>query len=454
MSFPRYPKYKASGVEWLGDVPEHWELDPLKSVSQLFGRIGFRGYTTGDIVGQDEGAITLSPSNMTALGMVLDDCTFISWEKYHESPEIMIRPHDVLMVKTGSTLGKVAYVPDSDREMTVNPQIVVFKNIACSPRYLFYFLSTPYIQASVEVKNAGSSIPTITQQSIGNFPITIPPASEQSKIASFLDRETSKIDGLVGEQRRLIELLKEKRQAVISHAVTKGLNPHAPLKPSGIEWLGDVPEHWMVLPLHRVVQERRRITYGIVQPGEPDPTGRFMVRGQDYSTGWSNPDSIFRVSDAIEVPYQRARLRSGDLVITIVGAGVGNIAVVPDWLDGANITQTTARIAVDPRKANPEFVAGVLQGPIGKRSVELYAKGAAQPGLNLEHVRIFPVTVPPIDEQRQIAAFIHRETSRLDALTAEAERGIELLQERRTALISAAVTGQIDVRGLAETGEA
>jgi type I restriction enzyme S subunit len=220
------------------------------------------------------------------------------------------------------------------------------------------------------------------------------------------------------------------------------------MKHSGIEGLGDIPAHWSVAHLNRLVQTGRRITYGIVQPGERDENGRYMVRGQDYSFGWAKPETLFKVSDAVEVPYKRARLRAGDLVITIVGAGVGNIAIVPDWLDGANLTQTTARIAVDSTKADPRFVAAALQSPIGKRSVEFYAKGAAQPGLNIEHVRVFPVTVPPLDEQRAIAAFIERKTSQFDTLTVEAQRAIDLLQERRTAIISAAVTGQIDVRHL------
>jgi type I restriction enzyme S subunit len=282
----------------------------------------------------------------------------------------------------------------------------------------------------------------------------LPPLVEQAKVAAFLDREYDKIDALVAEQERLIALLKEKRQAVISQAVTKGLDPNAPMKDSGIEWLGQVPTHWQVLPLRRLIQSDRRITYGIVQPGKPDEVGRYMVRGQDYSAGWADPSTIFRVSDAIEAAYRRSRLAHGDLVMTIVGAGVGNTARVPDWLDGANITQTTARLAIDPEEADPDFVAAVLRGPIGRRSVEAYAKGAAQPGLNLEHVKLFPVTVPPLDEQRRIAVFIQHETAAFEALTAEAERAIALLKERRAALISAAVTGKIDVRGLVAPAEA
>ena len=211
-------------------------------------------------------------------------------------------------------------------------------------------------------------------------------------------------------------------------------------KASGVEWLGDVPEHWTVMPVHRLIRTGRRITYGIVQPGERDESGRYMVRGQDYSFGWARPDTLFRVSDAVESPYKRARLMAGDIVMTIVGAGVGNVATVPPWLDGANITQTTARLSVDPERADPQFISAVFQSSVGRRSIELFAKGAAQPGLNLEHVRVFPVTVPPRDEQTQIASFLDRETSKIDGLVGEQRRLIELLKEKRQAVISHAVT--------------
>lgn len=166
--------------------------------------------------------------------------------------------------------------------------------------------------------------------------------------------------------------MREKRQAVISHAVTRGLNVAAPLKPSGIDWLGDVPEGWAMPSLRYLVDERRPITYGIVQPGQSDPTGRYMVRGQDYSFGWAPPGDIFRVSNEVEEPYRRARLKTGDLVITIVGAGVGNLATVPDFLDGANITQTTARIAPNVNRVVSEFLRYSLSSCVGQIQVALF----------------------------------------------------------------------------------
>jgi type I restriction enzyme S subunit len=336
-------------------------------------------------------------------------------------------------------------------------ELIVARPIArlAEGRYLQWLFTSPHFRASATASMYGAGgQKRVPEEFVRNFVVALPALAEQSVIASFLDRETAKIDALVAEQEQLIALLKEKRQAVISQAVTKGLDPNMPMKDSGVEWLGEVPAHWDVVGLRRVIQPERRITYGIVQPGEPDENGRFMVRGQDYSDGWVQPEMVFRVSPAVEEPYRRARLAAGDLIMTIVGAGVGNVATVPEWLNGANITQTTARIAVDPRVAKSEYISVVLQSPIGRRSVEKYAKGAAQPGLNLEHVKLFPIPLPPVAEQQSILQHLEARLSGFEDLLSAAVDGIVLLRERRAALISAAVTGKIDVRDLAAQPEA
>ena len=178
-----------------------------------------------------------------------------------------------------------------------------------------------------------------------------------------------------------------------------------------------------------------------------------MVRGQDYSFGWAEPETVFRVSPEVERPYARARLAIGDIVLTIVGAGIGNVALVPDWLDGANITQTTARIAIAPERGFSSYYSYVLQSGVGKVQVDLTKKGAAQPGLNLAHIAKYQVPVPPIEEQQEIIEHLDREMARIDALIAKVGEAIEQLKEYRTALISAAVTGKIDVRDFPMEGE-
>jgi type I restriction enzyme S subunit len=300
-------------------------------------------------------------------------------------------------------------------------------------------INTRHIKQSTGIQNLDSS--SYLDVEVG-FPCEI----EQHAIATFLDRETARIDALVAKKQRLIALLQEQRTALITRAVTQGLNPSVPMKDSGFEWSGEIPAHWETSFLDKLIDPQRRITYGIVQPGETDPNGIPMVRGQNYSRGWSSIDEIFHVSHEIEAPYRRARLRPGDIVMTIVGAGTGNVAIVPDWLAGANLTQTTARIALNFRRGNNRYFAYQLQSVIGKSSVELTVKGAAQPGLNLGHIAKYRVIVPSPSEQALIADYLDRKTSSVDALIGKVRQAIYALHELRSALISAAVTGKIDVR--------
>ena len=187
-------KMKDSGVEWLGEIPEHWNVVRLKQISNAFGRIGYRGYTTEDIVGEDEGAITISPSNMKGNYMTFDNSTYINWDKYEESPEIKIYNDDILMVKTGSTYGKVGIVKNLEKKATINPQLLVLKDVKINSDYLFNLLRTNYIQYQVETNVIGSTIPTISQTKILNFFLPLPPNDEIKSIITFIQNQMNLID--------------------------------------------------------------------------------------------------------------------------------------------------------------------------------------------------------------------------------------------------------------------
>lgn len=217
---PVNPPLKPSGHPWLVDVPMHWDVKRVKEIALLVGRIGFRGYSTEDLVYEGEGAISMSPSNMVDGSISLDKCTWLSWEKYHESPEIQLQPEDVVMVKTGSTLGKTAFVKTVPVPMTINPQLMIFKEVKCSNRFLFYFVSSNVVQDVIPLHNTGSTIPTMTQEGIGKLPFPHPPLPEQAAIAAYLDAETAKLDALVGKVEEAVERLQEHRTALITAAVT------------------------------------------------------------------------------------------------------------------------------------------------------------------------------------------------------------------------------------------
>lgn len=211
---------KESGVESIGRIPIGWKIKKLKYVMRSFGRIGFRGYGTKDIVDEGQGAITLSPSNIQESSMDYSKRTYLSWNKYYESPEIMIENGDVLMVKTGSSYGKCAIVKNMPMECTINPQLVVFKEHTEKPEYLAYCFQTSFAKFFINTSVIGGTIPTISQEKINNYVFPFPPKSEQQQIVTYLDSEMQRFDSAITNCQRQITLLQERKQIIINEVVT------------------------------------------------------------------------------------------------------------------------------------------------------------------------------------------------------------------------------------------
>jgi type I restriction enzyme S subunit len=208
--------------------------------------------------------------------------------------------------------------------------------------------------------------------------------------------------------------------------------------------VGVIPEDWGLLTLKSLVDGSRGIRYGIVQPGKYDPKGRYMVRGQDYSRGWVDPAELFRVSATVEEPFANARIRHRDILITIVGASTGKVAIVPQWLDGANLTQTTARIAVNETKANNAYCGHVLSSWFGVQQVQNYIKGGAQPGLNCCDLEKFLIPLPPTKaEQKAIAEAL----GDVDGLIAKLDALIAKKRDLKQAAMQQLLTGQTRLPG-------
>ena len=211
---------KDSGVDWIGEIPEHWEIKKLKHVCQAFGRIGFRGYSTTDLVDEGEGCITLSPSNMRDGKMQYGRCTYLSWEKYEESPEIKVFNGDILFVKTGSTYGKSSIVEDLPLEATINPQLLVFKNFTCNNMFLANVLQSTAIKTQVEISVIGGTIPTISQQKILNYVFPFPTEDEQYAIVEYVESKSAPINSAIKAEEKQISLLQERKQIIINDVVT------------------------------------------------------------------------------------------------------------------------------------------------------------------------------------------------------------------------------------------
>lgn len=209
-----------SGVEWIGEIPEHWEVKRLKEICKAFGRIGFRGYTTSDLVDEGDGAITISPSNIKEEFMIFEKCSYLSWNKYNESPEIQIFENDILMVKTGSTYGKIGIVKNLPQKATINPQLLVLKDIKINADYFYSILKTHIVQTQIETEVIGSTIPTISETKIMNIKVAIPKSDEIEKIVEKTNEINLKFDSAISLKEQEIEKLKEYKMSLIDGVVT------------------------------------------------------------------------------------------------------------------------------------------------------------------------------------------------------------------------------------------
>jgi len=245
MKYPAYPKYKFSGVEWLGDVPEHWGVKKIGHTTYVKGRIGWQGLTSDEFV--DEGPYCVTGTDFYDGKINWVSCYHVGEERYMEDPYIQLRDNDLLITKDG-TIGKTAVVKKLGGTATLNSGIFLTRPLrhTYNTDYMYWVLNSSSFTAFIDLTKTGTTISHLYQNVFVRFQFPLPPLSEQQAISEFLDRESGRIDELIGKKERLIELLKEKRTAMISRAVTKGLNPKVKMKPSGVEWLGYVPEHWDV----------------------------------------------------------------------------------------------------------------------------------------------------------------------------------------------------------------
>ncbi|MDA1049555.1 MAG: restriction endonuclease subunit S [Planctomycetota bacterium] len=333
MSFPAYLDCQDSGMESLGDIPRHWSMKRLKDVASH----------NDDALGDD------TPEDAEFLYV---DISSVNTEQgIHTKEEVVFRDApsrarrcvqngDVIVSTVRTYLKAIARVVEPEEKLIVSTGFAVIRpREELDTNFAGNLLLSQYFIDEVISRSSGVSYPAINASDLVRISVPLPPLDEQKAISSFLDVETSKIDGLVSEQRRLIELLKEKRQAVISHAVTKGLNPNAPMKPSGIQWLGDVPQHWVVKKFKHLLQmivDNRGRTPSFGDDGVP------MLEAKQITEGTRHPSRSFTkfVPREIVDQFERDKVHEGDVLMTTVGATAGRAVLVdaePDYFIAQNV---------------------------------------------------------------------------------------------------------------------
>ena len=429
--YQSYPVYKNSGIKWLGEIPEGWKVFRGKFIFREFGERSEKG---------DETLLSVSEYyGVKPRGEVIDDGEFLSraeslvgYKKCYKNDLVM---NIMLAWKRG--LGVTKY------DGIVSPAYSVFRFYEnASPDYMHYLLRTDLFTGHFKTRSTGviDSRLRLYPDSFANVPIIVPKIPEQIQIANFLDHETAKIDTLIDKHQQLIKLLKEKRQALISHAVTKGLNPDAPMKDSGVEWLEEVPEHWEVPKLFHVSS---RIGDGLHStPLYQEGTGYFFVNGNNLVDG-----KIALTASAKEVPFEEFKKHKVELdcstVLLSINGTIGNLAIYQNEsvILGKSAAYINCKILL-----SREYLMFYLKSDKAIRYYDIEVTGTTIFNLSLNSIRQMKVCMPDIKEQESIVKFCKIVSQKYEKLISKACGAVELLKERRTALISAAVTGKIDVR--------
>ncbi|WJM96862.1 restriction endonuclease subunit S [Pseudomonas defluvii] len=428
-TFPAYPAYKKSGVDWLGEVPAHWDVAPAGMYYEI--RNGF----------------PFAADNFSPEGSPEHRLIRIRDILRNDSPLYTDEPCPVqCVVENGDILigmdGDFNITSWAEGKAKLNQRVCAIRGSGFSwDRFFFYGIGAPLkiindLTFATTVKHLASSQVMKTR-----FPV--PPEIEMENISNFLDHETARIDALIEEQQRLIELLKEKRQALISQAVTKGLDPTVPMKDSGVEWLGEVPAHW---PLPKLGHLAR-----VLNGSTPSRENMDYWHGGDIPWVASGSLNDYRIDLASEFITKKAlkecsveMIPRGAILVGLVGQGKTRGLAALLNID-ATINQNVCAVVPDKEKVLSGFLHLYLHCIY--EPLRDFGRGANQAALNCELVSALRIPLPCMEEQSRIVRYIENKLNEFDALEDYAQRSIGLMQERRSALISAAVTGKIDVRG-------
>ena len=432
----RYPSYKPSGVEWLGDVPEHYQIIPIKRFVKI-------RYGLGEPPKELQTGLPIIRATNIDQGKIIDDgMMYVDPKDVPATRDAYLRENEIIIVRSGANTGDSTIIPKKYAGSVSGYDMVVTVKNGVPDYFAWQFLTQEVRDLQFGFYKLRAAQPHLNAEELGNTIFMIPSLAEQHTIAAVLDRETARIDALIVKKERQIELLQEKRAALISHAVTKGLDPSVPMKDSGVEWLGMVPEHWDIDQLRRVII--KFVDYRGKTPEKVD-SGRLLITARNIKNGQID----FSLSEEFmkEEDYDAWMVRGfpeiGDVLIT-TEAPLGEVAQI----DNLNIALAQRIILLKANKGKilNEFLKYQLISDFGKGELWSRATGSTAVGIKAEHLRSVLVIVPPLDEQKKIIRHIEKESRILENPVNKIMKSIVLLREYRSALISATVTGKIDVR--------
>ncbi|HQT74271.1 MAG TPA: restriction endonuclease subunit S [Acidiphilium sp.] len=438
MSVRHYPAYKPSGIDWIDVLPSHWRSAPVWAVASCNDEV-LREDTDPE---QTIDYVEISDVNEVEGIRASTEMVFA------EAPSRarrVVRGGDVIVSTVRTYLRAIAAVPHGRDGLIGSTGFAVFRPRTINAAYLAHLFHAEYLIAEIISRSTGVSYPAINASTIQKLKVPLPPEPEQRAIAAFLDRETAKIDALIAEQERLIALLQEKRQAVISQAVTKGLDPTVPMKDSGVEWIGLIPAHWNIAALKFLADVQTGLAKG-KDYGAAKTVNVPYLRVANVQDGYLNLDDVTTI-EVLPEDVERYRLKIGDVLMNEGGdfdkLGRGDI-----WRGQIDpcIHQNHV-FAVRPRNVSSEWLNLITSALYAQQFFISRSKQTTNlASISSTNLMELPVVLPPALEQETILALVEKARFEILRLISASETAVSLLRERRAALISAAVTGKIDVR--------
>ena len=434
-----YERYKDSGIPWLGEIPEHWNICRLKD------EVTFNDEVLGDKTDADYEILYVDISSVSLIeGIVQKEP--MSFEDSPSRARRIVKNGDVIVSTVRTYLKAITQIQDAEDNLIVSTGFAVLRpRENLFPRFLGYWVQSENMIGAIVSNSVGVSYPAINATDLVRLPIVKLPLKEQTAIAHYLDTKLGEIDALIEKQQTLLEKLAEQRTAVITHAVTKGLNPAAPMKMSGVEWLGDVPAHWEVKRLKFLITELRVGPFGsaikisdYVQDGKPLYNQRTVL-----DNSFAN-NSIF-LTDEKYKELNSFQTKSGDFLLTTRGT-IGKVAIVPQNAEPGIIHPCLIRFKIDENLFQPKLLKSIFnETDFFKKQLDLQSNATTIDVIYSNSLKELFLTLPPRDEQAVIADYLDQETTKIDRLCDTVNQTIGRLKEYRTALITQAVTGKIKV---------
>ena len=446
--YEKYAEYKDSGVKWFGSIPEHWS-------SFLFKRVvaNIKDGTHGTHARVENGELLLSAKNVFNNGIEIgENESYIPFKDYEEITSNGFPKKGDILVTCVGTIGR-SFVYPFDKSLAFQRSVSFMRlNKKGNPQFYKYFIESKAYQSQLESLIKSSAQGGIYMGDLINTVVIKCPLDEQIQISNFLDHETAKIDSLIAKQEKLIELLKEKRQAVISHAVTKGLNPDVTMKDSGVEWLGQVPEHWIIKANKFLLDFITSGSRGWAQYYADSGALFFRIANLTRDTIEPKLESLQYVEPPKGSEGERSKIKLDDLLISIT-ADLGSICVADSTIENGYVSQHVS-LCRPKNMYKSRWLAYSILSNSSKEQLLGFGYGGTKIQLSLEDIKEVVIAVPPQQEQVEIVKYIDGKLSQLECLIKNANRLVSTLSERRIALISAAVTGKIDVRNWQAPDEA